>query len=412
MSRFIPAFIGVLIVGCCYAGASDTATSVAIENYSSSVHFQDLQDLAAQKQLEAAAKTQTLDSLLEQKKLWQSEVIAAKSKIALAKSRLTDAEVKDNASDVERYQEQVNVWESRLKQVVFELEAVESSINDIFSSARQAKVDTAPENNEATAELILPGESVEVYVTEDDTLNGVYSVRQGGYILMPRVGRISIAGLDLSSAEKAIKKALEVNQLKVATVMVERPQAGGSVGVGAERVIYLAGEFLHPGAWKIPHDLSPSVVTTILRSGGLTPQADLTKVNVLRLVGGQSLAEQVNVQSILSGHGLTSDVTLQPGDIVMVPPFANVVYVTGNVMKPGALKLLPDDALSAYSAILRAGGFSRFANKSKVYILRELGNGDKQKIPVDIRTLQEGGGGDLVLQSKDIVVVPEKFFSF
>jgi protein involved in polysaccharide export with SLBB domain len=204
---------------------------------------------------------------------------------------------------------------------------------------------------------------------------------------------------------------LQVNQIKNATVMVERPQSGGGLSAGAEQVIYLSGEFLKPGAWKIPAGLSPTLVTTILRSGGLSPAADLTKVRLLRLVSGQSLVEEVNVQAILNGSGLHSDVSLQPGDVVMVPPFANVVYVTGNVVKPGALKLLPDDELTVYSAILRAGGFSRFANRSKVYVLRELGNGDKQKIPVDIKSLQEGGGGDLTLKSKDIVVVPEKFFS-
>jgi protein involved in polysaccharide export with SLBB domain len=96
----------------------------------------------------------------------------------------------------------------------------------------------------------------------------------------------------------------------------------------------------------------------------------------------------------------------------MVPAFANVIYVTGNVLKPGPMKLLPDDELTAYSAILRAGGFGRFANKKSVYVLRDLGNGTKKKIPVSIKELQTSGGMDVILQSKDIVVVREKFFSF
>jgi hypothetical protein len=82
------------------------------------------------------------------------------------------------------------------------------------------------------------------------------------------------------------------------------------------------------------------------------------------------------------------------------------------VVKPGTLKLLPDDELTAYSAILRCGGFSRFANKKKVYVLRDRGTGAKQRIPVSIKELQDGNGSDVVLESKDIVVVPEKFFSF
>ena len=114
----------------------------------------------------------------------------------------------------------------------------------------------------------------------------------------------------------------------------------------------------------------------------------------------------------MNGAGLQSDLTLNQGDIVMVPAYANVIYVTGNVLKPGAIKLLPDDELTAYSAILRAGGFARFANRKKVYVLRDMGDGAKKKIPVSIKELQSGKGTDVVLQSKDIVVVPEKFFSW
>jgi protein involved in polysaccharide export with SLBB domain len=153
-------------------------------------------------------------------------------------------------------------------------------------------------------------------------------------------------------------------------------------------------------------------VTVILRSGGLKPDADLTKVRLLRLVTGQPQVEEVNVQAIMNGAGLPSDLALRPGDIVFVPAFANVIYVTGNVLQPGALKLLPDDELTVYSAILRCGGFARFANRKKVYILRDLGNGAKQRIPVSIKELQEGAGADMILRSKDIVVVPERFFSF
>ena len=201
---------------------------------------------------------------------------------------------------------------------------------------------------------------------------------------MPRVGRVELAGKDMADAEKAIKEALAQTQIKNATVTVDRPQGGGLTD-GA--VIYLAGEFLKPGRWRIPAGVTPTIVTTVLRSGGLKEKADLTRVRLLRLVSGQPLVEEVNVKAIMSER-LQSDMTLNPGDIVMVPAYANVVYVTGNVLRPGAIKLLPDDELTAYSAVLRAGGFSRFANRKKVYILRDMGDGVKKKIPVNIKDLQ------------------------
>ncbi len=357
---------------------------------------------AQKKQMSTDTVQRELDRLMEQKTLWEKEIVYAKSKLSYATAQLDKASKVAAAEEVDRWKRDVTTYEARLKAAETELAKTDSDIQAAIQNVQKSLRDS--ENS-----LILAGESIEVVVLEDDSLNGLYQVRRGGYIIMPRVGRISVAGKDASGAEKAIKEALQVNQIKDSTVMVERPQAGsGSDGA----VIYLAGEFVHPGPWKIPQGVGPTAVTTVLRSGGTTPAADLTKVRILRLVSGQPLVEEVNVQAILDGVGLPSDLTLNPGDIVMVPAFANVVYVTGNVMNPNTLKLLPDDELTAYSAILRCGGFSRFANRKKVYVLRDRGNGAKQKIPVSIKELQDGKGSDVVLEPKDIVVVPEKFFSF
>ncbi len=50
---------------------------------------------------------------------------------------------------------------------------------------------------------LVPGENLEVFVNEDPSFNGIYQVRRGGYIIMPQVGRIAVAGKSLSAAEAA-----------------------------------------------------------------------------------------------------------------------------------------------------------------------------------------------------------------
>jgi protein involved in polysaccharide export with SLBB domain len=359
---------------------------------------------SANAQLNKTANLQrSLDTLQERKDYYQQQADAAKLKAQLAHGKQLAAATSASTDDVEKFRADEANWDARYKVAVTELEKVRAEIDDAVRNINK-NVQGVSDND-----TITTGQSIEVFITEDETLNAVYQVRRGGYILMPRVGRIFLAGKKLSEAEQAIREALAVSQIKDATVMVERPSG---TGASSDPVIYLAGEFKTPGAWKIPRDLSPTIVTTILRSGGLNDGADLTKVRLLRLVSGQAMVEEVNVQAILSGEGLPSDVTIQSGDIVMVPAFANSIYVTGNVMKAGAIKLLPDDELTVHSAILRAGGFSRFANRNKVFVLRDDGNGVKKKIPVSVRDLQAHGGNDLILKSKDIVVVPERFFSF
>jgi protein involved in polysaccharide export with SLBB domain len=396
-------YASAILVGCLFAFLSNAQTADILAYRQAKQEFAQAEQSALDRQQSTESVQHRLDNLTGQRELWQREIVNAKAKASFAREKLTQASTAGVREDVEKWRLEASNWEARAKAAIVEEEKVESDIHDTVQTLQ-----TSIKGNPGS-DLILPGQSVEVYVAEDDSLNTVYQVRRGGYILMPRVGRISLAGKDLAGAEKAIKEALQVNQIKNATVMVERPSGAGSSG---DPVIYLAGEFTTPGAWKIPHDLSPTIVTTILRSGGLTPAADLTKVRLLRLVSGEALVEEVNVQAILNGAGLPSDVSLQPGDIVMVPAYANSVYVTGNVMKPGALKLMPDDELTVYSAILRAGGFSRFANRDKIYVLRDTGNGVKKRIPVSIKSIQNEGGSDLILKSKDIVVVPERFFSW
>ena len=344
-----------------------------------------------------------LNQLMEQKGIWEREIIDSKSELAKANGQVQRFLRAGAPDEIEKWKEQVANSDGRLKAAVIELEKLEVDIHDKVQALRNWL------KASAESSVIVPGDSLELFVTEDETFNGVYQVREGGYIILPRVGRIVIAGKDFGSAEQTIRDALAAGQIRDATVMVERP-AGAGGGRGA--VIYLAGEFQKPGPWVIPPDVSPTIVTVILRSGGLGPEADLTKVRLLRLVAGQAQVEEVNVQAIMNGAGLPSDLALKSGDIVFVPAFAQVVYVTGKVEKPGPLKLPPDEELTVYSAILRSGGFARFANRKKVYVLRDMGNGAKQKIPVSIKELQDGAGSDLILKSKDIVVVPERFFSF
>jgi protein involved in polysaccharide export with SLBB domain len=97
----------------------------------------------------------------------------------------------------------------------------------------------------------------------------------------------------------------------------------------------------------------------------------------------------------------------------MVPTnSASVVFVTGRVERAGSIPFKPGDRLSAYAAILECGGFSRFADRKKVYVLRSSQDGTKVRISVDIPAIEHGRAPDVPLLGGDIIIVPEKFFSF
>ena len=152
----------------------------------------------------------------------------------------------------------------------------------------------------------------------------------------------------------------------------------------------------------------------------------------MRLVNGRNLVEEINVNEILKGGGLANDMMLRDGDILHIPsrpdqptdsasPSAmrgasslvedpakptrgrdNGVFVTGRVKSAGFVELSENVGLTAYTAILAKGGFAPFANIKKVFVVREVGGGQKVHIPVNIRNVQHGLEPDIELRVEDI----------
>ena len=85
------------------------------------------------------------------------------------------------------------------------------------------------------------------------------------------------------------------------------------------------------------------------------------------------------------------------------------VYVAGSVRGPGPQEIPPDESYTVSKAIIRAGGFSDFANTRKVRVTRKGG----QDFVVDVKNVIERGRSeeDMVLQPDDQIYVPQKLIN-
>jgi len=92
------------------------------------------------------------------------------------------------------------------------------------------------------------------------------------------------------------------------------------------------------------------------------------------------------------------------------------IYIWGQVRVEGALDLQVNENLTVSQAIMRAGGFADFANKSKVKVVRAKAdaNGEKQTFELDLQQILEQGktDKDIVLQPGDLVIVPSRLVNF
>ena len=95
---------------------------------------------------------------------------------------------------------------------------------------------------------------------------------------------------------------------------------------------------------------------------------------------------------------------LQSGDIVTIPE-AEQIYVIGSVNRPGSLPLR--EPITVSRAIAMTGGPQRDAKTDKVHIVRQLANGDKSEIYVNLSAITRKHAEDVMLLPNDIVEVPE-----
>ena len=348
-----------------------------------------------------------LETLIDRRASLETEIRYTQNKLDTDRKRVLVHQSLNEAEEADRLTVAIRDAESRIRNSRAQLAQVEDEIGRLQNN-------TAATSQFAGEEVILPGENLEVIVNEDGAFNGRYVVRRGGYIIMPGIGRVSVAGKSIGQAERDISQSLRQTQLKRATVTVERFQ-----GVDNESgtTIYLAGEFRTPRPYKIPAGTAPTLISVLLSSGGWTDRADLTRVKIMRVARNKPVADEVNVKRILDGNtaggGLGADITLTEGDVVVLPSGSlNLVYVTGRVKKAGSYRITEGEKLTVYGAVLQSGGFDHFASLSRIHILRAMPDGTKAKIPVDIKEVQRGRKPDVILQPNDIVVVPERWFSW
>ncbi|MEI7532935.1 MAG: polysaccharide biosynthesis/export family protein [Verrucomicrobiae bacterium] len=92
------------------------------------------------------------------------------------------------------------------------------------------------------------------------------------------------------------------------------------------------------------------------------------------------------------------------------------VYIWGQVHNQGPIEMQMNENLTAGQAVLRAGGFADFANKSKVQVVRGAvgANGEKQTFKLDMQQILEQGKTekDVLLQPGDLIIVPSRLINF
>jgi polysaccharide export outer membrane protein len=121
---------------------------------------------------------------------------------------------------------------------------------------------------------------------------------------------------------------------------------------------------------------------------------------------GQFTVAEVNLKELMQAKNPLLNFAVRPHDVITVPR-ASLVYVMGEVHKPGGFTLRDKETVSVLQALSLSEGLSRTAGPKNARILRaEAGKPQRVEIPVDLRPIMEGKAPDVPLRPDDILFVP------
>lgn len=224
-----------------------------------------------------------------------------------------------------------------------------------------------PNLNIATPDnyVLGPGDEVIIDIWGDSKQTLRQSIAPDGTIIDPQIGPITLNGLTIQEANSRLKNAYS---RIYSTMNGEEPTTFMKMSLGEIRSIRVnvMGEVVVPGTYTLPS--LASLFHALYCAGGVNNIGSLRAVKVSR--GGKPLAEVDIYDYLLKGKsGL--DIRLEDGDVIIVPPYQNLVAVSGKVKRPLIYEMKEGEAMA--DLLDFAGGFTGDAYKEAVRVIRKSG---------------------------------------
>ena len=245
---------------------------------------------------------------------------------------------------------------------------------------------------DSSALVLGPGDEAEITVYGAPDLSGHTRVTSDGNISMPLVGYVRVGGLTSSEAEGEIEGQLRQNNI------LNDPHVSVFVKEYSSSGVSVVGEVVKPGSYSI---LGPHRLFDVLQAaGGLTEKAANRAVISHRGSENPITVELSKDPMEMARH----NVEIKPGDTVVVPG-APIVYVLGEVGKPGGYVLGSVGGVTVLRVVAAAGGPTHNASVGGTKMLRRTSNG-LQEIPVPLKNILRAKSPDMPLEPDDIIFVP------
>jgi polysaccharide export outer membrane protein len=174
-----------------------------------------------------------------------------------------------------------------------------------------AKTESAPQSaltpEQRLTYIIGVEDELQVSVWREPELSTVVVVRPDGVITLPLINDVKAVGLKTEELQNVLMDKLKN--------FVNEPQVTVIVRAIRSRKVYLVGEVAHQGTFPLNGDMT--ALELLAAAGGVGPFAKADSIYILREQNGKKVRIPFHYKKAVAGK--SENVTLQPGDVVVVP---------------------------------------------------------------------------------------------
>lgn len=267
------------------------------------------------------------------------------------------------------------------------IEALEPFGYDLFKGA-DVSFDPVLTGPVPSDYVLGPGDSIRVQLFGNVTGIYEFDVTRDGILNLPELGPITVSGLPFSEFRQDLKN--RVDEMLIGT------QISVTMGQLRKIRIFVLGDASRPGSYVVSSLATMS--SALYRSGGISPIGSMRNIQLKRQ--GETVAT-LDLYDLLLRGDTSSDLRLQPGDVLFVPPIGETVGVGGEVKRPAIYEMQPN--ATSGDAIAIAGGMSADAFPEAARLERI--DTSRQRIVLSVNLLASTGLREPV-KGGDTLIVP------
>jgi len=161
----------------------------------------------------------------------------------------------------------------------------------------------------------------------------------------------------------------------------------------------------------VPADLANGLVPVIVENMRPDAGATLTLKHAARHSGAEEAGStdgtvvELNIDKILKDSQSRDSIEVRPHDVITVSQ-APLIYVVGQVRRPGGFPLVGKTDCTVLQALSLAEGLDRTAAGKRAVVLRRQADLGRVQIPLNVDRILAGRAPDISLLPDDVLFVP------